>query len=223
MAKVTTSHYVIFEYWKDKVICENGNISSDISDKGVEVITDWGEPCCWACGKPIIGDYEKNRNREEKFDFKKLWNDIDVKSKLNRCHIVPGALGGEDVPENLFLLCEDCHEKSPDTMKANSFFRWVYDMRKTHCFGIESPGVMFEKLKNGLSRRGLDSILTSEWRPQMTSEEIKQSLSEYMQQHTCTHWSKYSEQTRIDGFVDWLVHIYLNSCLEQSEHESILK
>ena len=222
MAKVTTSHYAIFDYWKDKVICENGNISSDILEKGVEVITDWGEPCCWACGKPFVSDYEKTYNLIlgdsklscDKVDFKKVWNDEYVKSCLNRCHIVPGALGGGDTPENLFLLCEDCHEQSPDTINANSFFRWVYDMRKTHFLGIDSPSVMFEKLKKGLSRRGLDSILTSDVSLRMTSEEIERSLSEYMQKHTCTHWSKYSEQTRIEGYVDWLIHNYLNACLE---------
>lgn len=230
MAKVTTSHYAIFDYWKNKIIGEDGNVTTDKSDKGIYVIVDWGEPCCWACGKPFVSEYEKTYNlilndkklTTGKVDFKKVWNDEYIKSNLNRCHIIPGSLGGEDKPENLFLMCEDCHEKSPDTIKARTFLRWVYDMRKTHMFGIDSPQVMFEKLKEGLSRRGLEPILADLGKITLSSKEIKDSLCEYMSKCTCTHWSKYSEQTRIEGFVDWLIHIYTDACLESAEQHGII-
>lgn len=52
-----------------------------------------------------------------------------VRSKLNRCHIIPHSAGGEDNPNNLFLLCEDCHINSPDTSNQSNFFRWVYNRR----------------------------------------------------------------------------------------------
>jgi hypothetical protein len=49
----TPSHSKIFGYWKDKAINPDGTVSDILQKTGIEVIPDWGEPCCWACGKQI--------------------------------------------------------------------------------------------------------------------------------------------------------------------------
>ena len=54
-----------------------------------ELSVDWFEADthCWRCG------CEKN---------------------LQRCHIVPDSLGGQDAPSNIVLLCERCHIDGPN-------------------------------------------------------------------------------------------------------------
>lgn len=49
------SHSSIFDYWKNKAITSDGTvIEDDFDDKNsIPVVYDWGEPCCWACGKFI--------------------------------------------------------------------------------------------------------------------------------------------------------------------------
>lgn len=133
---MTTKHSDIFEYYKDKCITENGTVEIEIGYDGydkskanvnnsIPVIVDWGEPCCFACGgwtRACIDDEDE--------DLKKLWDSPTVKRQLQRAHIIPDALGGEDTPSNLFCLCKRCHRDSPDTIYANEFFRWVYHRRK---------------------------------------------------------------------------------------------
>lgn len=46
------------------------------------------------------------------------------KRKLQRCHIVPNSLGGEDIPSNLVLLCAQCHAEAPNV--ADPDFMWIW-------------------------------------------------------------------------------------------------
>lgn len=137
ISNVKTSHKNIFNYWKDKCISENGEIYIEGKynfQKSIPVIEDWGEPSCWCCGKftnKIYNhlDYEHNLSNAK---FSEIWEYKETKSLLNRCHIIPNMLGGEDTPKNLFLLCEFCHRNSPDTNNPRLFFRWIYKQR-TKC------------------------------------------------------------------------------------------
>jgi len=36
---------------------------------------------------------------------------------VERCHLVPHALGGADSPANLVLLCGRCHRDAPDSLE----------------------------------------------------------------------------------------------------------
>ena len=131
--RLNISHSRIFDYWKDKAIMKDGTvIFDDFNDENsIPVIYDQGEPCCWACGRFIEKvfenkDYEKLAN----YSPRVLYDMPRVKSKYNRCHIIPRQAGGSDEPSNLFLLCEECHEESPDTLNPKNFFKWVYKKRK---------------------------------------------------------------------------------------------
>lgn len=56
---------------------------------------------CWACGLP------KNQKA------------------LEKCHIVPHSLEGDNEPLNYFLMCSECHRESPDTKHYKVFISWV--------------------------------------------------------------------------------------------------
>lgn len=209
------SHFSIFDYWKDKAIHESGEIVSGrdvLSDKYIRIMVDWGEPSCWACDKPIMSTYEKNGVSAG--DLSKIWNDSNVKKHLNRCHITPRTKGGDDSPSNMFLMCPSCHAKSPDTANPYNFFRWVYDQRKTHSFGCLRIDILRTKVQERLTRRGLNVS------PEEISEVIGvenlayEKLAEYLSSHIETHEFHYVESSMLDGFVDWLVHTYVEVCLE---------
>ena len=47
------------------------------------------------------------------------------KRKLQRCHIIPAALGGEDTPSNFVLLCELCHGEGPNVNDPDVMWDWI--------------------------------------------------------------------------------------------------
>ncbi len=88
---------------------------------------DWGEPSCWACG--IWNEYFDDDIELEKLkDVFSVWN---KHSYLERCHILPTALGGCNCEANLTILCKHCHKVSPDTRNLHLFTTWVKN-RKSH-------------------------------------------------------------------------------------------
>jgi len=118
------TRYKIFEYWKDKCITNDGEVEEEgqiAYDKSICVIGDWGEPKCWACGSWISTPVEGTK------DYKTIWNYSN--QGLEKCHIIAKQFGGENTPENLFLLCTRCHRLSPDTKNKKRFYTWVYKER----------------------------------------------------------------------------------------------
>lgn len=70
-----------------------------IRDSEKEGKTPWKwHPKCQSCGK--ISDYDVNCNLNLCTDF------IEIH------HIIPWCRGGTDNPENLIVLCHDCHKKT---------------------------------------------------------------------------------------------------------------
>lgn len=61
---------------------------------------DWAEAdkVCWRCG------CERN---------------------LQRCHIIPDALGGKDEPSNFVLLCAECHQEAPNVENRDFMWDWI--------------------------------------------------------------------------------------------------
>lgn len=47
------------------------------------------------------------------------------KRNLERCHIVPAALGGKDEAANLVLLCKSCHAENPNTTDVEIMWDWI--------------------------------------------------------------------------------------------------
>jgi HNH endonuclease len=73
-------------------------------EEGQDIGCDWAEAHshCWRCG---------------------------CERSLQRCHMVPKALGGTLDPANVMPLCADCHAEAPDTDDPADFLAWVKDTR----------------------------------------------------------------------------------------------
>ena len=224
MANVTKSHFKIYEYWANKVITPDGDIkenSEDIRTDDRWVVEDDYYPRCWACGRPVVSDNKFDRwikgleDANGDVALNKLWNHKDVRSALQRCHIKPGSLGGEDVVSNLFLMCPDCHEKSPDTIYRNSFFKWVVNRRKETLFGEQNPNYILGQVDELLRK---DYNITLADLLGRIGEKGKQeavvSLGDFMENRVGPHGPKFVESSRILLLEQWLLSIYTNSVLD---------
>lgn len=195
-----TSCYKIFEYWRDKYIMPNGEVCGRGEGFPIAVVRDEYVPECWACGRPA-----KNRDvlTDETYDMKlsDIWADSRINSRLQKCHIVARQFGGPDTPDNLFLLCENCHEASPDTRNERAFFRWVYRRRSECYMGINT-------------RRFADEFLKEiEMRGYVTNEFVKKcvlrgvDLSEVVQdslKNAGYHSTRIAESSIVCSIVDEL-------------------
>lgn len=45
--------------------------------------------------------------------------------RLERCHIVPDSLGGEDTPSNFVILCKRCHLDNPNVADPEVMWDWM--------------------------------------------------------------------------------------------------
>lgn len=202
----------IFNYWKDKAIHKSGRVILEKEAEEVKfvdtipVVQDWGEPMCWACNKPIIGDYELQCEASPygNDDIPKIWNDKKVKSRLNRCHILAKQLGGPDNVDNLFLMCEPCHRISPDTRNRDAFMRWIYVQRQTHTFGMNFNEII-KKITEEFKSRGysLKDIAVMFALVNISEEEI----CKYMKKNIGKHGFSIAQSSMIIGCVDLLENL----------------
>lgn len=116
-----TTKYQIFDYWKDKAV--SGGLLKDTPTHVKAMVYDWGEPCCFGCNKWT----NKEIHDKDCGTYRKLWGHRSV--RLERAHIIPHALGGSDSPDNIVLLCKECHLESPDTKYPEMFFLWLAEKR----------------------------------------------------------------------------------------------
>ncbi len=47
------------------------------------------------------------------------------KRNLERCHIIPDSLGGEDTPSNYVILCKRCHLDNPNVADPEIMWDWL--------------------------------------------------------------------------------------------------
>lgn len=80
-----------------------------------------GEPCCWACKRHFDAKYDLNKPSATREDIIKDWE----RAPLQRCHVISRQFGGEDIPDNLFLMCKSCHDRAPNTKSREAFLDWV--------------------------------------------------------------------------------------------------
>lgn len=71
-------------------------------------------------------------NRINESDLSIDWSEAEsrcwrcgCKRNLQRCHIIPDSLGGEDQPSNLVLLCKRCHEDGPNVENSEIMWDWI--------------------------------------------------------------------------------------------------
>ena len=90
-----TSHAQIIEYWQKNCPYEERELNVDILDM---------DSHCWNCG-----------------DDKRSGNKV----RLEKCHIIPACLGGEDAPSNYVLLCHSCHRDAPNCTDKDAMWIWI--------------------------------------------------------------------------------------------------
>lgn len=106
---------------------------------------DWGEPCCWACKRHFDAKYDLNKPSATREDIINNWDRVP----LQRCHIIARQFDGEDIPENLFLMCKSCHDRAPNTKSREAFFGLGRKAR-LHILGSRR---YHERIKNFLTCR----------------------------------------------------------------------
>lgn len=190
------SHFKIFDYWKDKCISEDGEVYDEGSydfSKSVPVVNDWGEPSCWGCGKPINVEKENKYDTWlEEGDYKSIWNCKRLISKVERAHIIPHSLNGSDTdPSNLFLLCQECHDESPDMLNKKYFLKWVYKKRKLF------TGSPF--LKFSYQMKEAEDILKNDYHIENPTFSLEQFIPK---EHISLHDMYLSDGTIIYSLVD---------------------
>lgn len=99
---------IILNYWKAKLHLK-------------DILIDWGEPSCWACGWGWNGRYDIQSPKATWEQILKAWE----KAPLQRCHILPRSLNGSDDVSNLFLMCRECHDLAPNTTNIEFFLKWA--------------------------------------------------------------------------------------------------
>lgn len=191
---IQTKHSEVARHWLFKCIDKTGKLHTNLMEAMqagkmlgtdlIEVTDDYYEPCCWACGKKIVKETGKLERLYAKYSLDDtegeelehcidgFLNDKNTTKGLYRCHIKSPVLGGEDKPDNLFLLCGDCKTESPNTSNPETFYRWVYNRRKDYMQGF--PYKAFnDALEKELEQRELNLELSD------VLKEIDVNMEEY--------------------------------------------
>ena len=70
-----------------------------VSEAGLSIDFSEADKRCWRCG---------------------------CQRTLERCHIVPDSLGGEDTPSHFVLLCKRCHLDNPNVADPQIMWDWLH-------------------------------------------------------------------------------------------------
>lgn len=163
------SHAKILKYWFN--IEHEALVGWEVYDNIAECSL--GYPFCWACGV-----------KKSKL------------SSLEKCHIIPFALGGSNEPSNYFLMCGDCHIAAPDTTIPTVFFKWLRS-RDPHSvtLGNDLSGVL----------KPYEQYITSDM-----EFEIEEELRGLIRTAAGTHGGKMSRSTML-GLFDYALDKVISS------------
>lgn len=134
--------------------------------------SDFETPNCFACGKSSYS--------------KKSWSNC----RMQRCHIIPRALGGSSSAGNFLLLCNSCHEAAPDINDRELVLRWVRE-RKIHIFyELRAIDDAFEQFgyPDWQNHEGVREIINSKFPDLLSTDPTKEK-------QWSTHGSEVSHST----------------------------
>src|SRR5439155_25914855 len=90
-----------------------------------ELNFDWSDAheVCWACGDNV---------------------------ETEKCHIIPHCFDGDEIPENMILLCNQCHKENPNAISYDSYIQWLKSRKKIadKAFGVYWSGRAMIEYKN---------------------------------------------------------------------------
>jgi len=106
-----------------------------------------------------------------------------------RCHIIAKSLGGSYKCDNLFLMCEDCHQRSPNTTDPKIFFEWVV---KTNA------RIIYYKKELGKGLTDIAKEIFSSKRPtELSLEEWSEKLHKFVCGFYSEEFSKHCRENMI--------------------------
>ena len=144
--EITSSKLSILKWWLSKDGQDHINKLSttyNLDFDKLESLSKTKHGYCWACSK----------------EDSKTWN----QARLERCHIIPDCEGGGTTPDNLVLLCNNCHKESPTLLDPFYFWEWFVN-QEHHAF----------KFAKFISQQA-DSLLNNDFKQ---TESIQDSLKE---------------------------------------------
>jgi len=118
-------------------------------------ICDWGEPSCWACGY-----YKHPDDYSYKPTDKNPYACWDRAKFLEKAHIVPFALTGDDSPENFVLLCSACHAKNPNISNVKMYQIWLATVEPYEVSSVRGYNKVFSSF--GIAKEDLENVLSPE-------------------------------------------------------------
>lgn len=122
----------IAEYWKDKCISKSFEIIDHYEEGAEPVVSDWGEPECWACGKfnEKIYDNPKYDAAIEGKGVMRVW-DFPESVYLQKFFIPSKVQGDKSKPSSYFLLCKKCYQKCLVFDDARLFYAYILSSRNS--------------------------------------------------------------------------------------------
>ncbi len=125
---------------------------------GLSVDWDEAEKLCWRCAQERL---------------------------LQRCHIIPRALGGSEEPSNLVLLCGQCHAEAPNV--ADPEFMWVW--LRAHAASFYGTYWYNRGLREFEFIYGRKPLAEFTEKPECLMPKLTVAIDNYITQ-TSTHWGQ---------------------------------
>lgn len=119
--------------------------------------------------------------------------------KLERCHIIPRSLGGEDNPSNFVLLCKRCHSENPNVNDPEIMWDWLKAYKETlyDMFWIKRGLEEYEKI---YMTKFFDDIKSYD--ENISIEDGKKLISELIGSLTSNHFAQpYLNSATMAGFL----------------------
>lgn len=120
---------------------------------------------------------------------------------LQRCHIVPDSLNGEDTPSNFVLLCQECHAEGPNVADPDIMWAWIaaYDAPVDGSFWILRGLEEYQRIYHHSFERDVNDVLFRANAPELTTEEIKERYFKAMEQSSVHFAQSYPNAATIAG------------------------
>ena len=131
------------------------------------------ETQCWRCGYKFTKD-------------------------LQRCHIIPRALGGSDSADNLILLCRNCHREAPDVNDSAFMLRWLE--ATMHCHEIRVFQEVLEEVFNVIGREWLSNPSPEDF----DEDKFVNNFKDVYKTETSTHCGITSKSTSAYALIETL-------------------
>tara|TARA_R110000824_G_scaffold387419_1_gene582711 strand:+ start:43 stop:711 length:669 start_codon:yes stop_codon:yes gene_type:complete len=198
----------IVEYWSNTPALVETDKTGEKHEEWFTPAIDIGEPSCFGCGIWSSG-WDRGK------DWKECWKIAasDSYRSLQRAHIVPRSLGGNNEPSNFVMLCKQCHFKNPHTTNRDLYIQWVLNRGLDKDKELEVMIKGFFKLFPILERFDLWEF--------SENAEIQDKFNNYYSErvtlHTCAPWVD-EHRSYIANLVD-----FITNELSDTEKAMVLK